>query len=144
MKVDGRKNKLKGFDNKLFKTEQALMVVNLINSGRGTDFVRKRLGITLQRVSQIYFGVTGNTITAYKQKKRLESLKIELPIIMKQTEKACKGCGVTFLAVSNRRTFHSTKCCRQYYIKYQTHQSWYRKRLKRKRIETAKKLLGIL
>ena len=140
---DRRKIKNKGFDNQFFKKEQALFVVEKIQSGMGEREVGKLLGMTHQRISQIYKSATGHSIREYRYAVHLEEAKKKgVPVDELMQERKCKGCDVVFKTRRSKKVFHTRECAKKYWNKYQVKKPSYGKQLQEEKIKRAMKLLN--
>ncbi len=92
--------------NPAFKKEQAKKIVELIEKGLGSSTLSKLLGISRERIGQVYFREKGSSIPQFRMTKKLEAVDTYLEAM----KKVCVRCGKEFMTTLRNKKYCSIAC----------------------------------
>lgn len=96
-----------------FKKEQAERIVEFIEKGVPSTLLGEMLGITRERVGQVYFKMAGKSIPQFRQEQKIKDLENYFEKTKRQ--KICKRCKEKFLTRKGNQKFCSGSCRKAYY-----------------------------
>jgi hypothetical protein len=110
----------KGVESPYYKADLTATVLDLINSGYSSPYIGKKLGLSRERIRQLYVRATGKSINQVRREQKLNKVKTEVKRLRQERQLICKGCGITFLSNRGGRLFHNKRCSINYYTRNQT------------------------
>lgn len=99
---------------KKYNEERAVLVVKLIEAGFTLSKVGEMLGLTRERVRQVYAKKTGHGVIEHRVSEKIALVERALPALLKMREKICRHCSTPFTR-KYAQAFCSKACARSFW-----------------------------